>query len=150
MYESEPKRTVGGPPPRTATSLTRAGRALAAEAAAALAYPASTTGQRATEANPPQPPEWPVQPPPVTEQPVANMKPRAITTTKVTFLVPVGLRYRLRAAYRNTHIPEGRETFTSMMLEIIEQECRRLETQYNGGQPFQGGDVELPKGRRFA
>lgn len=61
--------------------------------------------------------------------------------------IPRDVRARIRAAYRATAATEGHRSFSDFIAAIVEAEARRLETQYNNGRPFAGGEIELVSGR---
>ena len=61
--------------------------------------------------------------------------------------IPVDVRKRIRAAYRYTALAEGHRSFSDLVTSVIEAEATRLETQYNDGRPFTGGEDALPVGR---
>ena len=61
--------------------------------------------------------------------------------------IPRDVRARIRAAYRATAATEGHRSFSDFIAAIVEAEARRLETQYNNGRTFAGGEIELVSGR---
>jgi len=83
---------------------------------------------------------------------------RATTTEKraqagrvpITVELPAELRDRARAMFRHTKHLEGPEFFHELIGELLSAECGRREAIYNGGEPFPGGDKNLPRGRPFA
>ncbi|WP_250444008.1 hypothetical protein [Actinotalea sp. C106] len=82
-------------------------------------------------------------------QPAANQTPRSGEGLKEQLNVSVlrDVRRRIRAAYRATSVAEGHRSFSDFVTSLLEAEARRLENTYNGGQPFTGGERELPAGR---
>ncbi|RFA06771.1 hypothetical protein B7R21_18530 [Subtercola boreus] len=70
-----------------------------------------------------------------------------LADVKVTVLASPQLRDRVRAAYTMTHAQENHRTFSEFVCSLLEAEASRLETVYNSGHPFVGGDRSLPRGR---
>lgn len=70
-----------------------------------------------------------------------------LADVKVTVLASPHLRDRVRAAYTMTHAQENHRTFSEFVCSLLEAEASRLETVYNSGHPFVGGDRSLPRGR---
>lgn len=129
MSENTRDRTVAGPPPRPAgvSSLIRSMRpAPSAEGDSSDVVPA-----------PLDPPALQMSSPPAA----------AGSEAKITVTTRAELRDRVRAAYTMTHAQEGHRTFSEFVSALLEREAVRLETEYNQGNEFHGGNVSLPRGR---
>ena len=160
-------RAVQGPPPRrTPSALDRANR---------QAQPAPAAPSPAEKLQSPEPflvtlPDFPVSATSTIQQPipllasapdepqpviarVEEVSPASVGASsnndKLTFRLPNDLRERVRAVFRATRVMEGDEYFSEMLCRIIEQECVRRESVYNGGERFPEAG-RLPRGRPFA
>lgn len=87
---------------------------------------------------------------------VADVKPVAAPPAEVVtqpikqqlnVSIPRDLRARVRAACRATAPAENHRSFSDFIAAVLEAEAVRLENQYNDGQRFGGGEVELASGR---
>lgn len=131
MSENEgTNRRVAGPPPRPqaagASSLIRSLRSAEADP-----HPESPSLELV-----PRPASAPIQ-----------SKPVDLPSVKITAMASPELRDRVRAAFTMTHAQERHRTFSDFVCAILEAETDRLEKRYNEGQPFDGGDRSLPRGR---
>ena len=55
----------------------------------------------------------------------------------------------MRAVFKSTRDAEDEDSFSAMLCNIIERECARRESLYNGGERFTGGEKLLARGRPF-
>lgn len=61
--------------------------------------------------------------------------------------VPAETRGRARAAYRFAQFHDRVPTWSEFVTNALEAEIRRIEERYNGGEPLEPIDENLPAGR---
>jgi hypothetical protein len=98
---------------------------------------------KSNRASTPQTPDSPQ----VTE-PAANTVP-AIGKKQVTFYIEGADRQRAKAAYKATSSQEDHGSWSDFVARALMNEVLRLESSYNDGKPFPGGNANLTPGRRL-
>ena len=97
---------------------------------------------KSNRASAPQAPDSPQ----VTEP--ANTVP-AIGKKQVTFYIEGADRQRAKAAYKATSSQEDHGSWSDFVARALMNEVLRLESSYNDGKPFPGGNANLTPGRRL-
>ncbi|MGC5225128.1 ParB family protein [Micromonospora sp. DT81.3] len=141
-----PNRKIGGLAPRAEGAplarLMRSQRDAQAEPPAAEDAPAPIATTEAGGATTKKRPATPARRPTLT--PVAEEPKDAIT-----FRMPRSLRDRSRATFLATRTAEADTSYSDMLAKAIAAEVERREAAHNSGEPFTGGNAQLPAGRPF-
>jgi hypothetical protein len=98
-------------------------------------------------------PSWGTEAQPQTAPPASSYAPPAppvpsAAQVKLTVRIPRELRDRFRAMFHYTSAIEGDQSMGELLETLMDRECLRREQEYNGGQPFTGGQIPLLRGRR--
>ena len=110
------------------------------------AQPAVEPAQRAVEAAPAQPQTVTSAPQPAAAAATAKAKPKY--PPKVSFYQDPEDTARVRGAILHTMTTEGARNLSQFIHQAVMAEVERLETKYNGGQPFPPVEARgLPQGR---